>query len=320
MSSSSPSRPRSTAPVSSATLLTVRGQVGERREQQRERARDVRCRQRRPLGGEVEAVQVGRPDADRGRGELRGGRTRAARRVRGWTTRTGRRRCRCRPPRRPRGCSRGCGSSPRVGPSLPAAKTGRIPAARRLRRSAWNSSEQPATDIVHESLTTFGASAVAGFPSGSSSHWKPRWMVVDVAAPRSSKIFTAIHGRRGRHPDRAAAGGAADHDPHRRGPVAVDVGRHGRVLAVRVEPAVRAAAPGARELRLGRRRRRCPCSRRRCPWPRNPCAHIAGAPTRSMFGSVAAATAAGDGRDGCGVQHDASTGPGRRPAARRARG
>src|SRR6266550_699160 len=87
----------------------------------------------------------------------------------------------------------GLNTVPAVGPKLPAANTGRIPAARRLPRSGWKSRLQPPADIVQESLTTSGASAVAGFPSGSSSHWNPRWIVVEVVLPRSLKIFTAIH-------------------------------------------------------------------------------------------------------------------------------
>src|SRR5690349_23876550 len=65
----------------------------------------------------------------------------------------------------------GARTEPGVGPPLPAAKTGTTPAARSARRSGWNSRLQPDVDIVQESLTTFGASAVAGLRSGSSSHW-----------------------------------------------------------------------------------------------------------------------------------------------------
>src|SRR5689334_22264294 len=67
-----------------------------------------------------------------------------------------------------------------------------MPPARRLRRSGWNSRLQPAAEPVHEAFTTSGASAVAGLPSGSSSHWNPLWIAVVEAAPRSLKIFTAI--------------------------------------------------------------------------------------------------------------------------------
>src|SRR5436305_4917196 len=68
----------------------------------------------------------------------------------------------------------GLKTEPAVGPSLPAANTGTMPAARRLRRSFWNSESHPVTAIVHELLTTFGASGVAGLPSGSSSHCRAR--------------------------------------------------------------------------------------------------------------------------------------------------
>ena len=36
------------------------------------------------------------------------------------------------------------------GPALPAANTGRMPAARRLRRSSWNDRSQPGAEFVHE--------------------------------------------------------------------------------------------------------------------------------------------------------------------------
>jgi hypothetical protein len=54
--------------------------------------------------------------------------------------------------------------------------------------------------MVQELFTTFGASAVAGLPSGSSSHWYPRWIPVEVAWPRSLKILTAIHRASGATP------------------------------------------------------------------------------------------------------------------------
>src|SRR5512132_1393437 len=65
-------------------------------------------------------------------------------------------------------------------------------AARRLARSGWKSSKQPELDIVQESFTTSGASAVAELPSGSSNHWNPWWMPREVAVPRSLNILTAI--------------------------------------------------------------------------------------------------------------------------------
>src|SRR5215472_16020062 len=68
-----------------------------------------------------------------------------------------------------------------------------MPAARRLARSGWKLSRQPDFYIAHESLTTSGASALPGLPSGSSSHWNPWWIPVEVAVPRSLKILTAIH-------------------------------------------------------------------------------------------------------------------------------
>src|SRR5262249_29445144 len=68
-----------------------------------------------------------------------------------------------------------------------------MPAARRLARSGSKSSRQPEADVAHELLTTSGASGVAGFPSGSSSHLTPWWIPVGVAAPRSLKILPAIH-------------------------------------------------------------------------------------------------------------------------------
>src|SRR5499425_437241 len=68
-----------------------------------------------------------------------------------------------------------------------------MPAARRVARSGWKSSRQPDADVAHELLTTSGASGVAGLPSGSSSHWNPWWIPVEVAIPRSLNILTAIH-------------------------------------------------------------------------------------------------------------------------------
>src|SRR5215468_1576200 len=55
----------------------------------------------------------------------------------------------------------GLSTVPAVGPKLPAAKTGRMPAARRFARSGAKSRLQPAEAIVHELLTASGASAVA---------------------------------------------------------------------------------------------------------------------------------------------------------------
>ncbi len=80
-----------------------------------------------------------------------------------------------------------------LGPLFPAAKIGRMPAARRFCRSSWNSRLHPGELSVHELLTTFGVSAVLGSLSGSSSHWKPRWIPAVVATPWSLKILTAIH-------------------------------------------------------------------------------------------------------------------------------
>ena len=99
-------------------------------------------------------------------------------------------------------------------------------------------------------FTTWGASAVAGLPSGSRTHWKAAWIAVAVAVPVSLKILAAIHVAPGRHPDRRPAGVPADDDPIVAVPWPVrSVGRR-RVLAVRVEPGVRAAPPAAGEVRV----------------------------------------------------------------------
>src|SRR5262245_31136733 len=75
-----------------------------------------------------------------------------------------------------------------------------MPAARKVARSGSKSSRQPEAHVAHELLSTSGASAVAGFPSGSSSHWNPWWIPVEVAVPRSLKILTAIHDASGATP------------------------------------------------------------------------------------------------------------------------
>ena len=75
---------------------------------------------------------------------------------------------------------------------LPAANTGTIPAARRAWMSWANSRLQPPEANVHELLTTCGASAVAGSPSGSSSHWNARWVLLVRLWPASLKIRAAI--------------------------------------------------------------------------------------------------------------------------------
>ena len=80
---------------------------------------------------------------------------------------------------------------PALGPELPAAKIGTMVDDRSAARSDSNVRSHPAA-IVQESSTTSGASLVAGLPSGSSSHWKPRWTPAAVATPWSLKIFTAI--------------------------------------------------------------------------------------------------------------------------------
>ena len=58
-----------------------------------------------------------------------------------------------------------------LAPKLPAANTGRIPAAVRTARSGSNVRSQPGFEDVQELLTTFGASGVAGLRSGSTAHW-----------------------------------------------------------------------------------------------------------------------------------------------------
>src|SRR5262249_55916880 len=69
-----------------------------------------------------------------------------------------------------------------------------IPAATRLARSGAKLTSQPLMLLsAQELLTTSGASGVFGLPSGSSSHWKPRWIALLVATPLSLKILTAIH-------------------------------------------------------------------------------------------------------------------------------
>ena len=114
-------------------------------------------------------------------------------------------------------------------------------------------------------MTTFGASAVPGFPSGSSSHWNPWWMRAVVAEPWSSKILTAIHCASGRHADRASARVAADHHAHRRGSVPVHVRGCRRVLPGRDRTSCSIRRASAPRDPGGRGRRPCPCWRRRSP-------------------------------------------------------
>ena len=111
---------------------------------------------------------------------------------------------------------------------MPAAKTGRMPAARSACTSGWKDRSQPGpVPSDQEPLTTWGASAVAGSWSGSSTHWKAWWTAVAVAAPRSLKILAAIQLAPGAIPIEVPAGVAAHDHAHRGGAVAGQVGRGG---------------------------------------------------------------------------------------------
>ena len=119
-------------------------------------------------------------------------------------------------------------------PKLPAANTGRIPAARSACTSGWKARSQPGpAPSDHDPFTTSGASVVSGSPSGSSTHWKAWWTAVVVAAPWSSKIRAAIQVASGATPmERLPRVVTAEDHAHRRRPVAGEVGGKGRVLAV----------------------------------------------------------------------------------------
>src|SRR5262249_54797160 len=172
--------------------LPVCRHAGEGLQQERQRAGDVRRGDRRAGGIGVEAVQVRGVDGGARRDQLRvdrlaacGGAATAVgvedvgviRRADGEGLRIVRRAARG--PRQRAGVSGGEDGKDARGPQ--ACQIG------------LKSSTQPEADIAHELLTTSGASAVAGLPAGSSSHWNPWWIPVEVAVPRSLNILTAIH-------------------------------------------------------------------------------------------------------------------------------
>src|SRR5262249_40248657 len=75
-----------------------------------------------------------------------------------------------------------------------------MPAAHKVARSGSKSSRQPEAEVAHELLTTSGASAVAGLPSGSSSHWNPWGIAGGVGVPRAVELWRAIHAASGAPP------------------------------------------------------------------------------------------------------------------------
>ena len=152
-------------------------------------------------------------------------------------------------------------------------------------------------DIVQELLTTSGASAVAGLPSGSSSHWKPWWIAVERGdAPVVEDLDRDPPGVR-RHPDRRCR--RRRRRPSRPSSAVpwpfTSVGVVGcwpfGSYQLFVPPRQRPARSGWR-----RRRRRCPCSRRPCPGRGSRAPTASARPTRAMLSSAgAAATASGAG-------------------------
>src|SRR6185295_18746930 len=69
---------------------------------------------------------------------------------------------------------------------------------------------------------------------------------MDTDRSRKSTVVEDLHGnplRVGSHSDRGATGVAAHHHAHRLRAVAADIDRSGRMLTVRVVPAVRPATP-----------------------------------------------------------------------------
>src|ERR1700745_1701135 len=170
-----------------------------------------------------------------------------------------------------------------------------MPAARRLARAGWEASRHPAGGRGHESLTTSGASAVAGLPSGSSSHWNPWWIPVEVAVPRSLKILTAIH---------VASGAIPTELPPASPPTITPM------VQVRwplTSVGVAGCSPfGSYQLLVPPRQRLArsgwvtstPVSMfaTTIPWPRYPRSHSARALTRATFVSAGAEGAGGGGR------------------------
>src|SRR3990172_5844994 len=67
----------------------------------------------------------------------------------------------------------GLDTLPGKGPLLPAAKLGKMSAARKARTAARKSVRQPASANPHDMLTTSGA--FAGSAPGAKNHWKISW-------------------------------------------------------------------------------------------------------------------------------------------------
>src|SRR5215813_1174014 len=166
-----------------------------------------------------------------------------------------------------------------------------MPTARRFARSGSKSSTHPEADIAHESLTTSGASAVAGLPSGSSSHWNPWWIPVEVAVPRSLNILTAIH---------VASGASSTELPPASPPTITPIVHVPWPLT---SVGVAGCSPfGSYQLLVPPRQRLArsgwvtstPVSMfaTTIPWPRYPRFHSAGALTRATFVSAGADVAA----------------------------
>src|SRR5947207_15793255 len=77
------------------------------------------------------------------------------------------------------------------GPLLPAAKAGKIPAARQAWTSGRNSVIHPKVVKAQELLTTSGA--LAALPPGARNHWKIWWKASVVLVPASFQALAAIH-------------------------------------------------------------------------------------------------------------------------------